>query len=110
MATKFIGYKRKNGSFLNDKTGEVVNYDNFDLYFITGGVPEVTGFYPSSYKIKASAIRQILDYPADTPTETVIETLKSYVNKDVLLSVLNVEDKPVVTGLVPVPPKSTVSK
>lgn len=104
MATKFIGYKRKNGSFTNEKTGEVVSYDNYDLYFITGGVPEITGYYPSSYKIKGNSVRQILGMNAQVGDNEVLATLSRMVNKDVLLSVLNVDDKPFVTELLLVNP------
>lgn len=104
MATKFIGFKRKNGSFTNEKTGEVINFDNYDLYFITGGVPDITGYYPSSYKIKSNAVRQILGMDVKVGDNEVLATLSRMVNKDVLLSVLSVDDKPVVTGLVLVAP------
>lgn len=99
MATKFIGYKRKNGSFTNEKTGEVVAYDNYDLYFITGGVPDITGYYPSAYKVKGNAVRQILGFESNAGDNVVLQTLHDMVNNDVLLSVLSVDDKPVVTGL-----------
>lgn len=106
MATKFIGFKRKNGSFTNDKTGELVLYDNYDLYFITGGVPDITGYYPSAYKVKGNVIRQILGFEANVGDNDVLSFLHDMVNKDVLLSVLSVDDKPVVTGLALfVPPK-----
>ncbi len=99
MATKFIGFKRKKGSFTNEKTGEVIAYDNYDLYFITGGVPDITGYYPSAYKVKGNTIRQILGFEASAGDNEVLGILHDMVNKDVLLSVLSVDDKPVVTGL-----------
>lgn len=104
MSTKFIGYKRKNGSFTNEKTGEVILYDNYDLYFITGEVPDVIGYYPSSYKVKGNIVRQILGMPSEVGDDEVIKILHCMVNKDVMLSVLNVDDKPVLTGLALVEP------
>ncbi len=111
MATKFIGYKRKCGDFINEKTGELIHYDNYDLYFITGGVPDIFGYYPSAYyKVKGDAIRQILGFDNSVGDKQVYDVLHDMLNKDVLLSVINVEDKAVVTGLALVPPKSAVSK
>ena len=46
MKTLFIGYTRKVGSFTNEKTGELVEYSNRDLRFITDANPntDVRGF------------------------------------------------------------------
>lgn len=110
MAIKFIGYKRSDGSFTNEKTGEVVNYDNFYLYFAYGGLPDMVGFYPSTHKIKTSSIRNLLDIPDTTDISKVFEILNSYLNKDVLLSVVSIDDKPVVTNLSLAPPKPALTK
>lgn len=99
MATKFIGFKRKKGSFTNEKTGELVSYDNYSLYFITGGVPDIVGYYPSDYKIKGDVICQVLGLDSRAGDNAVIQHLQSLVNNDVVLTVLNVDDKPVITGL-----------
>ena len=99
MATKFIGFKRKNGSFTNDKTGEVVQFDNYDLFFITGSVPEIVGYYPSEYRIKGNVIRQVLGLDSSAVDSDVLTQLHDMINNEVLLSVLNVDDKPTVTGL-----------
>lgn len=103
MATKFIGFKRKNGTFTNDKTGEVVAYDNYDLFLITGNVPDVSGYYPSAYKIKGNVIRQIVGLDSSAGDADVQSLLHAMINQEVLLNVLNVDDKPVVTGLALVP-------
>ncbi len=97
--TKFIGYKRKHGKFTDKDTGESINYDNYDLYFITGGVPDIFGYYPSSYRLKRDTIRQVLgaDYNADD--DYILDTLQDIINKEVMISVLNIDDKPVLTGL-----------
>lgn len=97
--TKFIGYKRKKGSFTNKDTGEVVAYDNYDLYFITGNVPDIVGYYPSEYRVKGNAICQVLGLESKTGDNIILNCLCEMLNKEVLLSVLNVDDKPVVTGL-----------
>lgn len=99
MATKFIGFKRKNGSFTNDKTGEVVQFDNYDLFFITGSVPDIVGYYPSEYRIKGNVIRQVLGLDSSAVDSVVLTQLHDMINNEVLLSVLNVDDKPTVTGL-----------
>lgn len=103
MATKFIGFKRKNGTFTNDKTGEVVAYDNYDLFFITGNVPDIVGYYPSDYKIKGNVIRQVVGLDSSAGDSDVLSLLHDMINNEVLLNVLNVDDKPVVTGLALVP-------
>lgn len=99
IMTKFIGYKRKKGNFTNKDTGEVVTYDNYDLYFITGSVPDIIGYYPSEYRVKGNAICQVLGFESNTGDNIILNCLFEMLNKEVLLSVLNVDDKPVVTGL-----------
>lgn len=106
--TKLIGYKHKKGSFPNKETGEIVEYDNFDLYFITGNVPDIVGYFPSEYRVKANVIRQILAIDSKTPESDVLNILHDMINKDVMLSVLSVDDKPVVTGLMLFNPPRTV--
>lgn len=110
MATKFIGFKRKNGTFTNDKTGEVVAYDNYDLFLITGNVPDVSGYYPSAYKIKGNVIRQIVGLDSSAGDADVQRLLHDMINQEVLLNVLNVDDKPVVTGLALVPQSQNANK
>lgn len=110
MATKFIGFKRKNGTFTNEKTGELVSFDNYDLYFITGSVPDIVGYYPSEYRVKGNIIRQILGYDSKVGDDIVLSGLHDMVNKDVLLSVLSVDDKPVVTGLMLCTPPKQVNQ
>lgn len=103
MATKFIGYKRKNGSFTNKDTGELVEFDNYDLFFITGSVPDIVGYYPSEYRLKGNVIRQVLGFDSSAGDSDVLSLLHDMINQEVLLNVLNVDDKPVVTGLALVP-------
>lgn len=110
MATKFIGFKRKNGSFTNEKTGEVVQFDNYDLFFITGSVPDIVGYYPSEYRIKGNVIRQVLGLNVNAGDSDVLSLLHDTINKEVMLSVLSVDDKPVVTGLIPLPGTSDNNK
>lgn len=100
MATKFIGFQRKNGSFTSKETGERISYDNYDLYFITGGVPDVVGYYPSDFKkIKGGDLRKILGYDTNAGDDVVLKRLHDMINQDVMMSVINLDDKAVLTGL-----------
>lgn len=109
MATKFIGYKRKNGSFTNKDTGELVEFDNYDLFFITGSVPDIVGYYPSEYRLKGNVIRQVIGFDSKSGDDVVLSHLHDMLNKEVLLSVLNVDDKPTVTGLYLMPENNKVN-
>lgn len=63
MKTIFIGYTRKVGSFTNEKTGELINYSNRDLRFITegGANNDVVGFSQFvAPKMKREQLSQIL--------------------------------------------------
>lgn len=108
--TKFIGFKRKNGNFTNKDTGEVVTYDNYDLYFITGNVPDIIGYYPSEYRVKGNVIRQVLGIEAKSGDDFIFDILYDMLNKEVMLSVLSVDEKPVVTGLMVIPSPSVDTK
>ena len=97
--TKFIGYKRKHGKFTDKETGELVNYDNYDLYFITCDVPDIVGYYPSSYRLKKDTIRKVLRASLTADDDYILGILGDLINKEVMISVLNVDDKPVLSGL-----------
>ena len=43
MITTFLGYKRKDGTFSREGTGEVINYDNHYVYYKVADVPDVVG-------------------------------------------------------------------
>lgn len=100
MATKFIGFQRKNGSFTRKETGEFVSYDNYDLYFITGGVPDVVGYFPTEFKkVKGGDLRKIIGYDEKIGDDVVLKKLHEMINQEVMLSMINLEDKAALTGL-----------
>ena len=102
MATKFIGFQRKNGSFTSKETGELVVYDNYDLYFITGGVPDVVGYYPTEFKkIKGGDLRKIIGYDSKAGDDVVLKKLHDMINQEVMMSMINLDDKAVLTNLLP---------
>ena len=43
MITTFLGYKRKDGTFSREGTGEVINYDNHYVYYKVADAPDVVG-------------------------------------------------------------------
>ena len=53
---KLIGYQRKQGNFTNKDTGELVNYDNTELFYVSDEKPEVKGMYCDSAKAKTEAL------------------------------------------------------
>ena len=42
---QFKGYERKQGAFTNEKTGERIEYDSYQLHFLTDERQEGTGMY-----------------------------------------------------------------
>ena len=56
---KFVGYERKQGSFVNKETGEKVEYDNVELY-VTGDAtekPGVVGMFCDSFPAKMEKLK-----------------------------------------------------
>ncbi len=101
MATKFIGFKHSKGDFTSEKTGEVINYNNYDFYFITGAVPGVSGYYPSSYQVKgAYTVSQVLGFDEELSDTKIISVLNDMLNKNVLMTVIEMNNKSVLTNLV----------
>lgn len=43
MITTFLGYKRKDGTFSREGTGEVIQYDNHYVYYKVADAPDVIG-------------------------------------------------------------------
>ena len=94
MKTLFIGYTRKVGSFTNEKTGELVEYSNRDLRFITDANPntDVRGF--SQFvepKMKLAQLAQILKVPETD--EAVDKALTALLNREVNLNYAPLGDK-----------------
>ena len=84
MKTIFIGFTRKVGSFTNEKTGELVEYSNRELRFITDSSPnsDVIGF--SSFvapKMKLEQLAQILKVKKND--EEVDNALKALISQEV---------------------------
>lgn len=56
---KFIGYQQKEGNFPNKETGEIVEYKNTDLYFVTDEKEGVTGLSAIVSKAKSDELKLI---------------------------------------------------
>ena len=70
---KILGYKRKNGTFTNEKN-ENINYDNYSFYFLTDEDPAVKG-----YSTELRGVRVI-----SVPVARIKE-ISGYDNPDVLI-------------------------
>ena len=66
---KVIGYEVKKGTFTNDKTGELIDYDNINLHTITDQHTNVVGCSSSVLKIKSKDFEQITGHK--TPNDLI---------------------------------------
>ncbi len=71
---KVVGFETKKGSFTNQQTGEVIDYDNLIIYYVSDLKKEVEGLYSSEIKIKSKDIKKILGdlNPSDLLDEEII--------------------------------------
>lgn len=66
---KVIGYEIKKGTFTNDKTGELIDYDNINLHTITDQHTNVVGCSSSILKIKSKDFKQITGH--ESPNDLI---------------------------------------
>lgn len=59
MSTVLRGYERKEGQFVNEKTGEMITYDNILLHYTSNDREEVTGLYCGSIKCKSGSFKLV---------------------------------------------------
>lgn len=80
--TVLIGYEIKTGKFPNEKTGELINYNNRILRFITdtGATSDNIGFSPFEVKLKMEDIAKSLGIGQND--NYVNDTLNKYLNKE----------------------------
>ena len=71
---KLIGYQKKEGSFTNKDTGELVEYNNIDLFYVTDEKDGVKGLFCDSARAKADELKF-----------TGCKTLDEALNKEVYL-------------------------
>lgn len=84
MKTVFIGFTRKVGQFSNRDTGELVEYSNRELRFITDSTPngDVVGFSSFSVpKMKLEQLAHILKVQKND--EAVDNALKALISQEV---------------------------
>lgn len=60
MSIQCVGYEVKKGSFTNDTTGEIIDYDNTIIYYTNDGVENVCGCYCGQNKVKNSELKKVL--------------------------------------------------
>ncbi len=85
-STKFIGYEISKGDFTNEKTGEVIEYSNRNLTFITdtGADEKHVGFAPFQHKkVKMVQLASWLNVKDDD--KAVDNALNSMIGKPVTL-------------------------
>lgn len=56
---RLVGYQQKKGNFTQKETGELVEYDNTELYYTTDEKSEVKGVYADSAKAKTEQLKII---------------------------------------------------
>lgn len=56
---KIIGYERKQGQFPNKETGEIVKYDNYELYYVTDEKDNLKGLFADGARAKAEELQII---------------------------------------------------
>ena len=73
---KLVGYERKQGSFVNKETGEKVEYDNYDLFYVADAAekPGVVGMFCDCVPAKADKLKI-----------TGAKSLDELINKPVIL-------------------------
>ena len=54
---KLLGYENKAGDFTNKQTGELIQYDNYVLHFVTDERTEVKGLFCGSAKTKREKLQ-----------------------------------------------------
>lgn len=54
---KLMGYEEKKGSFTNKDTGELVQYHNIDLHYVTDEKEGVKGLFCDSARAKAADLQ-----------------------------------------------------
>lgn len=57
---KLIGYERKTGNMQDTKTGELIEWDNYLLHYVTDERPEVKGLFADNVTAKVDGL-QILN-------------------------------------------------
>lgn len=86
---KVIGYEIKKGTFTNDKTGELIDYDNINLHTITDQNTNVVGCSSSILKIKSKEFERITGHKI--PNDLI--------NKEVTLSYTPVGNNVVLSSI-----------
>ena len=94
MKTMLIGFTRKVGEFTNEKTGELIQYSNRDLRFITdaGTSKNNVGFTQfTADKMKLSQLADILKVAEND--DAVDKVLSSLISKEVNVQFAPVGDQ-----------------
>ena len=83
MSTYLVGFERRIGEFPNDKTGELISYDNRLLRCVTndGQNKDIFGFSAFEVKMKMSDIADSLGVSANG--EAVDTSLKNLFRKEI---------------------------
>lgn len=73
---KVVGFEKKKGTFTNQQTGEVIEYDNIILYCTNDSIDNVHGSYVSEIKVKSSDFSKICG--GFKPEELIDHEIKPY--------------------------------
>ena len=109
--TLLIGYTRNVGQFASKDTGELIDYSNRILRFITNSGASISqpgkeniGFSQFGEKLKLAELAGILGVPEDD--KAVDNALNALLQKEVITSFAPVGDKMSLVYFSPVPSKS----
>ena len=97
--TILVGFERKVGNFTNKSTGEVVNYSNRIIHFISddGANSDNIGYAFLDVKLKLAELSSLLNVREDDTS--VDDMLKSLINKHVVVKWAPRNGELVVVGL-----------
>lgn len=106
MSTYLVGFERKKGEFVNDKTGELVNYDNRVLKFITDDGNNENNFGFSGFKVKMKMVDVARSLGVSENGNAVDTSLKNLFNNEIVLIYAPVNDEMTIVGFRPILKKS----
>ncbi len=106
MSTYLIGFETKKGEFTNDKTGELIAYNNRTLKCVTNDGNNANNFGFSGFKVKMKMPDIAGSLGVSENDGSVDSSLKNLFNKEIQLIYAPINDEMTVVGFRPVFKKS----
>lgn len=83
MSTYLVGFERKKGEFPNEKTGEIINYDNRLLKCITDDGANKDNFGFSGFEVKMKMVDVANSLGVSENGDSVDTSLKNLFRKEI---------------------------